>query len=66
MVSKLRIIWKQVLAAPFSGTDVFRLQMVVAVPDGSSMVQGRDVLAAQLQDIEDAFVNLDIQVDAGW
>lgn len=36
---------------------------VVAVPEGTSMIMGREVLIVKLAAIEDTFVNLDIQFD---
>ena len=78
----------EVLSAPFSGAEMFQLQMVgflklscpcalsthlavtlwlclqvVAVPEGTSMIMGREVLIVKLAGVEDSFVNLDIQFD---
>ena len=36
---------------------------VVAVPEGTSMIMGREVLMVKLGGVEDSFVNLDIQFD---
>ena len=54
----------EVLSAPFSGAEMFQLQMVVAVPEGTSMIMGREVLIVKLSGVEESFQNLDIQVRA--
>jgi glycine cleavage system regulatory protein len=48
----------EVLSAPFSGADMFKLVMVVNVPN-----EGRAKLVTQLAEIEESFHSLDIQFD---
>ena len=48
----------EVLSAPFSGADMFKLVMVVNVPN-----EGRAKLGEHLAEIEESFHSLDIQFD---